>query len=144
MSPYSSAVSSTIKPRSLGGARSQARLATVVVGWDSVRKAWEMRFGEFDRVTISLAESHVHAEGKVACTVGIEKVELLRKDRKTLSFDATADQPFVFATAAAAAKGRLGRHAAAIDISWPRSKLTVEGSRQRRGAARGGCNARSE
>src|SRR5437867_4058409 len=27
---------------------------TVVVGWDGVRKAWEMRFSQFDRVTISL------------------------------------------------------------------------------------------
>jgi SnoaL-like domain len=27
---------------------------TVVVGWDGIRKAWEMRFGQFDRVTISL------------------------------------------------------------------------------------------
>jgi ketosteroid isomerase-like protein len=61
---------------------------TIVVGWDGVRKAWEMRFGQFDRVTISLAESHVRTNGKVAWGVGIEKVELLRKDGKTLSFDA--------------------------------------------------------
>ena len=61
---------------------------SVVVGWDGVRKAWEMRFGQFDRVTISLAESHVHAAGKVAWAVGIEKVRLLRKDGQTLSFDA--------------------------------------------------------
>src|SRR5262245_57385277 len=27
--------------------------ATVVVGWDGVRQAWQMRFGQFDRVTIS-------------------------------------------------------------------------------------------
>jgi hypothetical protein len=26
---------------------------TVVVGWDGVRQAWQMRFGQFDRVTIS-------------------------------------------------------------------------------------------
>jgi ketosteroid isomerase-like protein len=58
---------------------------TVVVGWDGVRKAWEMRFGQFDRVTISLAESHVRTNGKVAWAVGVEKVELLRKDGKTLS-----------------------------------------------------------
>ena len=25
---------------------------TVVVGWDGVRKAWEMRFSQFDQVTI--------------------------------------------------------------------------------------------
>ena len=37
---------------------------TIVVGWDGVRKAWEMRFGQFDRVTISLPESHVHTNGK--------------------------------------------------------------------------------
>jgi hypothetical protein len=36
---------------------------TVVVGWDGIRKAWEMRFGQFDRVTISLAESHVRTNG---------------------------------------------------------------------------------
>ncbi len=38
----------------------------IVVGWDGVRKAWEMRFGQFDRVTISLAEAHVHSNGRVA------------------------------------------------------------------------------
>jgi ketosteroid isomerase-like protein len=36
---------------------------TVVVGWDGVKKAWEMRFSQFDRVTISLADSHVHSNG---------------------------------------------------------------------------------
>jgi hypothetical protein len=61
---------------------------TVVVGWDGVRKAWEMRFGQFDRVTISLAESHVRTNGKVGWAVGVEKVELLRKDGETVSFDA--------------------------------------------------------
>jgi ketosteroid isomerase-like protein len=61
---------------------------TVVVGWDGVRKAWLMRFGQFDRVTISLAESHVRTNGDAAWVVGIEKVELLRKDGRTLSFDA--------------------------------------------------------
>src|SRR5712691_578209 len=39
---------------------------TVVVGWDGVEQAWEMRFNQFDRVTISLVESHVHTNGKVA------------------------------------------------------------------------------
>jgi ketosteroid isomerase-like protein len=67
---------------------------TVVVGWDGVRKAWEMRFGQFDRVTISLAESHVRTNGNVAWAVGIEKVELLRKDGKTLSFDAFVTNVF--------------------------------------------------
>jgi ketosteroid isomerase-like protein len=67
---------------------------TIVVGWDGVRKAWEMRFGQFDRVTISLAESHVHTNGKVAWAVGMEKVELLRKDGKTLSFDAFVTNVF--------------------------------------------------
>src|SRR5437870_3322938 len=27
---------------------------TVVVGWDGVKKAWEMRFSQFDRVTITV------------------------------------------------------------------------------------------
>jgi ketosteroid isomerase-like protein len=67
---------------------------TIVVGWDGVRKAWDMRFGQFDRVTISLAESHVRANGKVAWAVGVEKVELLRKDGKTLSFDAFVTNVF--------------------------------------------------
>src|SRR6266436_10209127 len=31
---------------------------TVVVGWDGVRRAWEMRFSQFDRVAISSVESH--------------------------------------------------------------------------------------
>jgi ketosteroid isomerase-like protein len=61
---------------------------TVVVGWDGVKKAWEMRFSQFDRVTISVAESHVRTNGNVAWAVGIEKVELLRKNGDTLSFDA--------------------------------------------------------
>jgi ketosteroid isomerase-like protein len=67
---------------------------TIVVGWDGVRKAWEMRFGQFDRVTISLAESHVRTNGKVAWAVGVEKVELLHKDGKTLSFDAFVTNVF--------------------------------------------------
>jgi ketosteroid isomerase-like protein len=67
---------------------------TVVVGWDDVRKAWEMRFGQFDRVSISMTESHVRTNGKVAWVVGIEKIELLRKDGKTLSFDAFATNVF--------------------------------------------------
>ena len=67
---------------------------TVVVGWDGVRKAWEMRFSQFDRVTISLAESHVHINGKVAWTDAIEKVALLRKDGNTLSFDAFSTNVF--------------------------------------------------
>ena len=48
----------------------------IVVGWDGVRKAWEMRFGQFDRVTISLTESHVHTSGRNAWVVSIEKVQL--------------------------------------------------------------------
>ena len=68
--------------------------ATVVVGWDGVRKAWEMRFGQFDRVTISLTESHVHINGNVAWAVGMEKVQLLRKDGKTISFDAFVTNVF--------------------------------------------------
>jgi ketosteroid isomerase-like protein len=67
---------------------------TVVVGWDGVRKAWEMRFSQFDRVTISLAESHVHTNGMVAWVVGIEKVQLLRKNGDTLAFDAFVTNVF--------------------------------------------------
>jgi len=67
---------------------------TVVVGWDGVRKAWEMRFGQFDKVTISLAESHVRTNGNAAWAVGIEKVQLLRKDGHTLSFDAFVTNVF--------------------------------------------------
>jgi len=59
----------------------------VVIGWESVRKAWDMRFSQFDRVTISSAESHVHTNGNVAWAVGVEKIELLRKDGSALSFD---------------------------------------------------------
>jgi uncharacterized protein (TIGR02246 family) len=61
---------------------------TVVIGWDGVRKAWQMRFGQFDRVTISLVESHVRTNGNAAWVVGIEKVELLGKDGSTLNFEA--------------------------------------------------------
>ena len=61
---------------------------TVVVGWDGVRKAWETRFSQFDRVTISVTKSHVRTNGKVAWAVGIEKVQLLRKNGGTVSFDA--------------------------------------------------------
>ncbi len=67
---------------------------TVVVGWDGVKKAWEMRFNQFDRVTIALADSHVHSNGKVAWTVGIEKVQLLRKNGDTLDFDAFVTNVF--------------------------------------------------
>jgi ketosteroid isomerase-like protein len=56
---------------------------TIVVGWDGVRKAWQMRFSQFDRVTISLAESHIRTNGNAAWVVGIEKVELLGKDGRT-------------------------------------------------------------
>jgi ketosteroid isomerase-like protein len=67
---------------------------TVVVGWDGVRKAWEMRFGQFDRVTISVAESHARINGHVAWMVGIEKVELLGKDGRKLSFAAFVTNVF--------------------------------------------------
>jgi ketosteroid isomerase-like protein len=66
----------------------------IVVGWDGVRKAWEMRFGQFDRVTISLAESHVHVNGNVAWAVGVERVQLLRKNGQTLGFDTFATNVF--------------------------------------------------
>jgi ketosteroid isomerase-like protein len=67
---------------------------TLVIGWDGVRKAWEMRFSQFDRVTVSLAESHVHTNGAVAWAVGVEKVQLLRKNGDTLSFDAFVTNVF--------------------------------------------------
>ena len=67
---------------------------TVVVGWDGVKQAWEMRFNQFDRVTISLAESHIHSNGKVAWAIGVEKVELLRNDGGILKFDAFVTNVF--------------------------------------------------
>ena len=67
---------------------------TVVVGWDGVRKAWEMRFGQFDQVTISSTESHVRTNGKAAWAVGMERVKLLRKDGKTLAFNAFVTNVF--------------------------------------------------
>ena len=67
---------------------------TVVVGWGGVRKAWEMRFGQFDRVNISAPESHIHTNGNVGWAVGVEKVQLLRKNGETLSFDAFVTNVF--------------------------------------------------
>jgi ketosteroid isomerase-like protein len=67
---------------------------TVVVGWDGVRKAWEMRFGQFDRVTISMDKPHIRINGQAAWAVGMERVELLRKDGKTMSFDAFVTNVF--------------------------------------------------
>jgi ketosteroid isomerase-like protein len=66
----------------------------VVVGWDSVRKAWQMRFGQFDRVSISMAEPHIRVNGQAAWAVGMEKIELLRKDGKTINFDAFVTNVF--------------------------------------------------
>ena len=67
---------------------------TVVVGWDGVRQAWQMRFGQFDRVTISADKPHIHINGEAAWAVGMEKIELLRKDGKTISFDAFVTNVF--------------------------------------------------
>lgn len=67
---------------------------TVVVGWDSVRQAWQMRFGQFDRVTISMDKPHVRINGQAAWAVGMEKVELLRKDGKTIRFTAFVTNVF--------------------------------------------------
>ncbi len=67
---------------------------TVVVGWDGVRQAWQMRFGQFDRVTISMDKPHIRIEGEAAWAVGMEKVDLLRKDGKTISFDAFVTNVF--------------------------------------------------
>jgi ketosteroid isomerase-like protein len=66
----------------------------VVVGWDGIRKAWQMRFGQFDRVTISMDDAHIRVNGHAAWAVGMEKVELLRKDGKTISFDAFVTNVF--------------------------------------------------
>jgi len=66
----------------------------VVIGWDGVRKAWEMRFSQFDRVTISQTETHVRTHGQVAWAVGVEKVQLLRKNGDTLGFDAFVTNVF--------------------------------------------------
>lgn len=53
-----------------------------------------MRFGQFDRVTISMDKPHIRIEGEVAWAVGMEKVDLLRKDGKTISFDAFVTNVF--------------------------------------------------
>jgi ketosteroid isomerase-like protein len=66
----------------------------VVVGWEGVKKAWEMRFNQFERVTVSLADSHVHTNGAVAWAVGVEKVLLVRKNGDTLSFEAFVTNVF--------------------------------------------------
>lgn len=67
---------------------------SIVVGWDGVKKAWEMRFNQFARVTVSLAESRVHASGNMAWAVGVERVQLLRKNSETLSLDAFVTNVF--------------------------------------------------
>jgi opacity protein-like surface antigen len=45
----------------------------VVVGWDGVRKAWQMRFGQFDRVAISMDDPHIRINGHAAWAVGMGK-----------------------------------------------------------------------
>jgi ketosteroid isomerase-like protein len=67
---------------------------SVVVGWDGVRQAWQTRFGQFDRVAISMHKPHIRINGHAAWTVGMEKVELVRKDGKTISFDAFVTNVF--------------------------------------------------
>jgi ketosteroid isomerase-like protein len=67
---------------------------TVVVGWDGVRQAWQMRFGQFDRVNISMDKPHIRINGEVAWAVGMERVALLRKDGKTMTFDAFVTNVF--------------------------------------------------
>jgi ketosteroid isomerase-like protein len=68
--------------------------ATVVVGWDGVRQAWQMRFGQFDRVAISMDKPHIRINGEAAWAVGMEKIELLRKDGKTMGFYAFVTNVF--------------------------------------------------
>lgn len=67
---------------------------TVAVGWDGVRQAWQMRFGQFDRVAISADTPHIRINGQAAWAVGMERVELLRKDGKTISFAAFVTNVF--------------------------------------------------
>jgi ketosteroid isomerase-like protein len=67
---------------------------TVVVGWDGVRQAWQARFSQFDRVTISTDKPHVRIIGQAGWAVGMERVELVRKDGKTMSFDAFVTNVF--------------------------------------------------
>jgi len=67
---------------------------TVVVGWAGVRQAWQMRFGQFDRVSISMDKPNVHINGQAAWAVGMERVELLRKDGKMVRFDAFVTNVF--------------------------------------------------
>lgn len=67
---------------------------TVVIGWDGVRGAWQMRFGQFDHVTISANKPHVRINGQTAWAVGMERVELRRKDGKTVNFDAFVTNVF--------------------------------------------------
>ena len=66
---------------------------TVVVGWDGVRQAWQMRFGKFDRVTISTDKPY-SINGQAAWAIGMERAELPRKDGKTISFDAFVTNVF--------------------------------------------------
>ena len=66
----------------------------VVVGWHGVRQAWQMRFGQFDRVTISTDEPHIRINGAAAWAVGMEKIELLRKDGKTMALHAFVTNVF--------------------------------------------------
>jgi ketosteroid isomerase-like protein len=67
---------------------------TVVVGWDGVRQAWQMRFGQFDHVTISMDKPHIRINGQAAWAVSMETVELQRKDGKAISFDAFVTNVF--------------------------------------------------
>ena len=67
---------------------------SVVVGWEGVRQSWQMRFSQFDRVTISMDNPHIRINGQAAWAVGMEKVELLRKDGRTISFDAFVTNVF--------------------------------------------------
>jgi hypothetical protein len=61
---------------------------------ERVRKAWQMRFGQFDRVTISMEDPHIRVNRHAAWAVGMERVELLRKDGRTISFDAFVTNVF--------------------------------------------------
>jgi ketosteroid isomerase-like protein len=67
---------------------------SIVVGWEGVRKAWEMRFNQFARVQVSLEDSHVHTKHNFAWAVGVEKVQLQRKNGESLNFDAFVTNVF--------------------------------------------------
>jgi hypothetical protein len=41
-----------------------------------------------------VGQTHIHINGEAICAVGMEKIELLRKDGRTMSFDAFGTNVF--------------------------------------------------